>query len=316
MEASVAVAGDVEFVSACPVCHGRSFTRLPVPGRWVGPEVFGDLSSQLGLVRCRACSLVFTNPRPSATRLATFYSGDTYVCHEEDASHFARNKADLLLGKLGELMPAAAPRTLLDYGAGAGGFLVHARTRGWDVKGFEPGKRGLEACRRANLDVTNDLRSVPSRAFGLITLQHVFEHLADPAATLQSLRTYLAPEGRLYIEVPNAHSLRAAAAASFLSRRFAVDERYRAFPVHLMYYRLRTLGTLLESCGWTVECAFTLGIGLDRFIIPRRVNEPVAACDVTPRRAGRTPLRRAKHLVRDAFLGLGLGENLSVIARL
>ena len=235
METSVAVAGDVEFVSACPVCHGQSFTRLPVPGRWVGPEVFGDLSSQLGLVRCRACSLVFTNPRPSATRLKTFYSGETYVCHEEDASHFARNKADLLLRKLGELMPAGAPRTLLDYGAGAGGFLVHARTQGWDVKGFEPGKRGLETCRRASLDVTDDLRSLPSRAFGLITLQHVFEHLADPAATLQSLRTYLAPEGRLYIEVPNARSLRASAAAPFLSRRFAVDERYRAFPVHLMY---------------------------------------------------------------------------------
>ena len=313
---SISAADDVEIVSACPVCRGESFARLPVPGRWVGPEQFEDLSSRLGLVRCRACSLVFTNPRPSAARLKAFYSGETYVCHEEDGSHSAKSKADLLLEKLAGWMPPGTPRTLLDYGAGGGGFLLNARAQGWNVKGFEPGKRGLENCRRANVDVTDDLTRLPSRAFGLITLQHVFEHLAEPAATLESLRTYLAPEGRLYIEVPNARSLRASAAAPFLTRRFPVDERYRAFPIHLMYYGVRTLGRLLAHCGWTVERTFTLGMGVDRFILPRHASKQAAVPEVAPRRGGETPLRRAKHLIRDTFLGMGLGENLGVVARL
>ncbi len=316
MQASVSVGEDVELVSACPACRGQSFARLPVPGRWIGQEAFGDLANQLGLVRCRACRLVFTNPRPSAARLSAFYSGDNYVCHEEDASHFATAKAEILLRKLAEQMTPGTPRTLLDYGAGGGGFLAHARANGWQVAGFEPGRRGLDICRRAGLEVTDDLARLPTRSFGVITLQHVFEHLADPAATLDSLRNYLAPAGRLFIEVPNARSLRAALAAPFLSRRFRVDERYRAYPIHLMYYSVRTLGELLESRGWTVERSFTLGLGMDRFIVPNDDGTPAPACDVRPLAARPTALRRAKHLIRDAFLEAGWGENLGVVARL
>lgn len=217
MQTTLSVADPVEFVAACPVCQGQSFAPLPVPGRWIGVDVFGDLTAQLGLTRCRACRLVFTNPQPSAAGLKTFYSADTYACHEEDASHFAIAKAELILGKLSQCMPPEAPRTLLDYGAGGGGFLRQARAKGWDVRGFEPAKAGLTTCRRAGLEVTDDLAQLPTQAFGLITMNHVFEHLADPGATLNLLRTYLAPGGRLYIEVPNARSLRASMSVPFLS---------------------------------------------------------------------------------------------------
>ena len=37
---------------------------------------------------------------------------------------------------------------------------------------------------------------------------------------------------------------------------------------------------------------------------------------VAPRRDSKTALRRVKHLIRDTFLGMGLGENLGVVARL
>jgi SAM-dependent methyltransferase len=246
--------------------------------------------------------------------LSAFYSGDTYTCHEATGSASAGAKADFLLRRITSHLPPGTPRTLLDYGAGGGGFLAHARDRGWKVQGFEPGKRGLESCRQAGLDVTDKLDDLPSDAFGLVSLHHVFEHLANPIETLGAIRRFLAHEGRLYIEVPNARSLRARMASPLLTRRFRVDERYRAYPIHLMYYSDRTLRRMLEKAGWTVEATFTIGMGLDEFLI-----RPETSYEQTARRresdnSGVPRNRRLRHKLRDAFLGLGMGENLGVIA--
>src|SRR5437879_6431526 len=94
-----------ERLDACPLCGGTSWRTLPVPGRWIGPEVFEDLRGKIGLVRCRSCGLVFTNPRPSGGRLSTFYSGDTYTCHEATGSASAGASADFVLGRIANYLP-------------------------------------------------------------------------------------------------------------------------------------------------------------------------------------------------------------------
>jgi len=87
-------------------------------------------------MRCLGCGLVFINPRPSIERLTTFYSGDTYCCHSATGSASAGAKADYLLNRIAKNLPSGVARTLLDYGAGGGAFLLHARTHGWEVRGF------------------------------------------------------------------------------------------------------------------------------------------------------------------------------------
>ena len=85
-----------------------------------------------------------------------------------------------------------------------------------------------------------------------------------------------------------------------------------------MYYRVWTLGRLLETVAGRSSGRFTLGMGVDRFIVPRHVSEALwlrTSVDAAARQ-NETPLRRAKHLIRDTFLGMGLGENLGVVARL
>jgi|GEM_PF-2514477 len=318
---STAVAYDsaIECLRECPLCGNTSSTKLPVPGNWIGQEVFGDLQGKIGLVECRGCGLVFTNPRPSGEKLFEFYSGNTYSCHSASGSASAGVNADFILKRVGEYLPQNAPRTLLDYGAGGGGFLKCAQARGWQVRGFEPGKQGLISCRQAGLDVTDQLHELPSGAFGLVTLHHVFEHLHNPVEVLDGIRTLLAPQGRLFIEVPNGRSLRARLAFPFLSRCCSADERYRAYPIHLMYYSERTLRNMLEKAQWKVEKTFTIGLGLDEFFTECETSAP----STTPNQANRPgnaqqiatePKRRWRHALRDAFLGCGFGENVAAIA--
>jgi len=293
------------------LCDHSDHTRLSTPGHWIGNEVFDSLRGTIGLVRCRGCSLVFTNPRPSPAALSAFYAGDTYECHDTATSRAANVKANFVLDRIEALLPSGSPRTLLDYGAGGGGFLLQVRARGWAGQAFEPGRRGLERCKRAGLQATSNLKELPSSAFGLITLHHVFEHLADPVGALHAVRRLIAPQGRVYIEVPNARSLRARLSLPMLSRTCGVDERYRAFPIHLMYYHVRTLRNMLLKGGWVVESTFTAGLGLDELSVKSAQPDRVAGLGQTH---GRKRAGLKRHL-RDAFLRLGLGENLAVIAK-
>src|SRR4051812_32311509 len=90
----------VEVLASCPLCDGQEHTRLPPPGHRIGSEVFGAPASQIGLVRCRGCGLVFTNPRPSPDRLHAYYAGDPYVCHDTAGSASAGAKASLVLKRV------------------------------------------------------------------------------------------------------------------------------------------------------------------------------------------------------------------------
>ena len=303
-----------ENLEACPLCGGTSWKTLAVPGRWIGPEVYGELTGKIGLMKCRSCGLRFINPRPSTEKLTEFYSGDTYTCHEATGSSSAGAKADFVLNRIAESLPADSPRSLLDYGAGGGAFLLHARDHDWKVKGFEPGKRGLESCRKAGLDATDNLEELARGEYGLVTMHHVFEHLANPIEVLYGIRPLLADQGRLFIEVPNANSLRAQLAFPFLTRRLPIDERYRAYPIHLMYYSDSTLRQMLAKAGWTTEMTFTSGMGLDEYFIrAERAQDGLALAEKSGR-VSTKPKRRLRHRLRDAYLSAGIGECLAAIA--
>jgi SAM-dependent methyltransferase len=291
---------NTDTLTACPLCRSIRLRPLPVPGHWIGPEVFRGLA--LGLCRCRSCNFTFTNPRPDAQVLNRFYSGNTYVCHTEEGAGPTRGSH--VLDFIG-----GPPKRLLDFGCGAGDLLAAAKASGWIASGYEPGTRGLETCVRRGLPVTNDLASIPDASADVITLVHVFEHLPDRSSTLSELRRMLSPGGCVYIEVPNIGSLRAKLAG--MSSRF--DERYRAFPIHLGYFSASHLSLLLHMHGWSIVRFTTLGFGVDQLVRRVRANPPqsIGRPAVEPLRGPRG-LRR---LVKSAFMSLGWGENLAVISR-
>ena len=104
----------------------------------------------------------------------------------------------------------ALPATgrLLDIGCGNGAFLgafSNARP-GWTLAGTElsdTNKATVEAIRGVEALFTCALADTPG-CFGMISLVHVLEHIADPSAFLCTVATKLEHGGTLFIEVPNA----------------------------------------------------------------------------------------------------------------
>jgi SAM-dependent methyltransferase len=206
----------------------------------------------LTVVRCRQCSLVYTNPRPSLDFIWGRYSRE-YFEQEYLPSWGVRadqvNSEELYrryLPTLDELRPYRQTNWLLDVGAGAGLFLHVAQRDGWQVQGVEIASGGVEFARsRLGLDVIQGRMTesnLPDHRYDVVTLQETIEHLLDPMADLKEIHRVLRPGGVLSITTPNFNSL----AYKLVGREWSVLSPGE----HLFYFTPQTLCAMLERTGF------------------------------------------------------------------
>jgi SAM-dependent methyltransferase len=122
------------------------------------------------------------------------------------------------------------------------------RERGFRVAGldFSPEAAAMAWRRQQVPAVVAEFASAPLRAgsFAAITMFHVMEHLYDPRAYLAAAREFLAPDGRLVVQVPNA--------ASWQCRLLRSSWNGMDVPRHIFDFRDSDLERLLEAAGFEV----------------------------------------------------------------
>lgn len=150
------------------------------------------------------------------------------------------------LDALGRHLPRPAPgMSLLDVGCGNGDFLDIARRAGWRVMGVEPDPVAVEVARSRGLDVrlgTIEALAGMTRAFDVITLSHVIEHVHDPLSLLMRCRMLLRPNGWIWIDTPNLDS--------FGHRRYGAAWRGLEPPRHLVLFTIGSLTQALRQAGF------------------------------------------------------------------
>ena len=64
-----------EKIEFCPSCKNDKFeNKLIAKDYLVSQESFA-------IVKCKACELLFTNPKPNDSRLDYYYNSDQYISH-------------------------------------------------------------------------------------------------------------------------------------------------------------------------------------------------------------------------------------------
>jgi SAM-dependent methyltransferase len=136
---------------------------------------------------------------------------------------------------------------LLDVGCANGGFLAAARDADFEVVGVEPAEAAAASARARGLAVmTGTLEDLPAApgTVDVATAWHVLEHIPDPLASLQRLRSELKIGGHLLVELPNAQSV---VAERDGGAWHAADLRH-----HVGQFGPRSLRTLLDRAGYLV----------------------------------------------------------------
>lgn len=189
----------------CPVCNSKNISFRNTVGNCESPKeplnwpFFG----------CDDCGLGFLNPQPTWGELVPYYPPD-YLCyntHVEDEERVVEEAK-----RQGEHRHISIPagKRLLDVGCGGGSFLQVLKKLVVEVKGVEPGESAAAAARDSGLDVfTGTLEEYIAQngtdeKFDVITCSHVLMATPSPAQTLDCMRQLLAPDGYIWVAVPNA----------------------------------------------------------------------------------------------------------------
>ena len=220
--------------TGCPNCARGDIE--PVAPYLGSHEIFRRMS----LGRCRACGLTFAQPQPSGAELARYYDhywdGEVAVSLPSTRRYYFAQA----LSRVRYLQPFIAPNReprVLDMGAGLGLFhdAMLRLGRRHEYVAVETDRTQYAALRARLGDAAafGALDAVPGgRAFDLIVLAHVLEHISRPHEFIDTLVARLAPGGVLFIEVPNG------------------DHRYKNnFESHLLFFDPGSLRALLARHG-------------------------------------------------------------------
>jgi len=276
-------------------------------------------------------------PTPSAAALQAFYAGEYFQAShgtyaqaysEEEVAH--RNLvARLLLAAIDEARgtPEGGTGRLLEIGCGEGWFLAAADAAGYAVRGLDFSQAGLAKFHPQLLDRAEfgdafeslDRLIDEGAQVDVCVMEHVLEHVADPAALVARLPRLLAPGGVAAFTVPNDFSplQLAARAAGAVDRDF-----WLAAPQHLNYFNAATLPAFLARGGFEVRLGYA-SFPIDWFLMHPGSNYVADPAQGKPAHQARMAIdlvlakagMGAYLGLAKAFFACGAGRSLTVVAR-
>ena len=229
----------LHYLHSCPICQNNDlvhYCRVP--------SLFRE-GEFIHYERCKACQTVLRNPRLPDDHRIRIYEERGLSAEWQRLDPITQAHYFYMMRILKTLVPPVSPRRLLDFGCGAGGFLLEAREAGFEVMGLELHKELADyVTTQYGIPVFQGLitnHALENERFNFIISSQVFEHLLNPRGTLEALKVHLEPSGIILIEVPNLSHIR-----ERLKRGSTMDDS------HLFYFNRYSLSRLLTSLGFQI----------------------------------------------------------------
>ncbi|MEO1199066.1 MAG: class I SAM-dependent methyltransferase [Pseudomonadota bacterium] len=199
---------------ACPVCGEDQPRVVATVDRYL---------KRLRTVMCGHCGLLYCDPMPSEADLARYYAHDYRAQYQFARSgpreRHRRKRRDEARERASFWPDIVTPgKRALDFGCGSGEMVEVLTDLGLDAHGFDPGEayaRDGETRLGARIKIARWQDVTYDRPFDLITCFHVLEHLRDPLGALVRMRSLVADDGHVMLEVPDSETDARKGIASF-----------------------------------------------------------------------------------------------------
>ena len=139
-------------------------------------------------------------------------------------------------------------KKVLDFGCGKGEFIKKINLTTKKVCGVELHNKNRKNLIKNKFDVKKNINDFGDETFDFVFLNHVFEHLNDPAKELKDIKKYLHKDSQLIIEIPHAND--------FLIQKIENNDfkKFTFWSEHLILHTKESLQKFLENSGYkTVE---------------------------------------------------------------
>ena len=205
---------------------------------------------ELEVLECASCGLVFLSSFDH-TKDGFYESSKMHGEEIPDVQVWLKETASDDKRRFQYLKSVLSNCKLLDFGCGAGGFLLRARELAATVFGVEAESRLKNHFQNHSLTVFQNLSDTPGNickeGYDIITMFHVLEHLSDAKSVLSELSKMLAENGQIIIEVPNAND---ALLTLYNNEPFS---NFTYWSCHLFLYTVKTLQMLFDQVNLKVN---------------------------------------------------------------
>lgn len=225
----------MENPQACYLCNSTSHTIRH-------NRVRDD--KNIKVLECNGCGLVFLSSFEHISD--QFYEESGMMSGHVDIKKYRNNSYQDDLRRANFLAEKVTNKSLLDFGCGAGGLLHLLRDKCSYSAGIELDRTLNSLLNKEGVSCYYNLDEITEK-FDYITLFHVLEHLKDPLAILEEMKTYLNPGGKIIIEIPNADD---ALLTLYKNDSFA---NFTYWSCHLFLYNAKTLAELFNQSGYKVN---------------------------------------------------------------
>jgi SAM-dependent methyltransferase len=221
-------------LDSCPLCNSGALSSVilveSIPAFQNKVYSSAELArsaatGKLALMQCGHCGFVFN---------AAFNAGlmhyDINYQNEQNHSNYFKLYLQEILNVIEKV--DLKDKKILEIGCGKGFFLEMLRRRGYDVWGIDPTYEGSDP------KIIKDYYSEKYKDLNpdFLILRHTLEHIDTPAKFLQSIRSLVRPEAKIFIEVPD---------FDWIVRKHAFWDLHFE---HCNYFTIDSLSNLFDSC--------------------------------------------------------------------
>ena len=224
---------------SCLVCNTKN--SKPIFTYW-------DDNKSSEILQCLNCGHLFIYPIPLVNlneRTMDTISDAEFFGHPVLKFLHEKFVINREINAVKKILTDGIRRSLLDIGCGTGWSTAVWQKNGFNVTSLEPSLSRSKIARELHhLNVSNEhLENFKTQElFDVVILRHLLEHIENPTAMLEKIKTFLKPNGLLVIIIPN---------IDCLGRHLYRENWEWVLPWHLHFYTPKTLTRLLEKLGYS-----------------------------------------------------------------
>tara|TARA_Y100000389_G_scaffold31120_1_gene26351 strand:+ start:24769 stop:25668 length:900 start_codon:yes stop_codon:yes gene_type:complete len=171
---------------------------------------------------------------------SSYIDGNFRAVFNDKYGNSVYEKNDDLDRRLKRFGHMCAGKDVLDFGCGAGDFLLSNKAIANSLVGIELNKNYQIRLKKEGITVFDKLDNIHNNTIDVIFAFHVFEHLDDPISFLINSMLSLRKNGKLIIEIPHGNDL--------LLKQYPTDEfkRFSLWSQHLILHTHKSLEILMK----------------------------------------------------------------------